>query len=265
MFKMKIWYSHPYHMLPFSPWPFMISLNFFSMMMSMIFWMKSLNFMFLLFNLLMILLICSQWWRDLIRESTFQGYHTLKIIKNIKFSMILFITSEVFFFISFFWCYFHMFLSPSIEIGNNWPPKNILLMSPYGIPLINTILLISSGMMITWCHHSLMNKMYEEAKNSLLYGILMAILFLILQIYEFKSSLFCLSDSIFGSIFFMLTGFHGIHVIIGTIFLIFNFYRINKIHFNNFHLLGLEMSFWYWHFVDVVWLFLFILIYWLPF
>lgn len=168
-----------------------------------------------------------------------------------------------FFFLSFFWAFFHNFLSPRIEIGRNWPPKILKIFNPYNIPLLNTIILLRSGITITWSHYIILIEKFNKIKNSLITTILLGIYFSLLQYIEYTESLFNISDSIYGRIFFLITGFHGIHVIIGTIFIISTFLRLTKSHFSKLHHFGFEASSWYWHFVDVIWLFVYIFLYWI--
>nr|AIC09091.1 Cytochrome c oxidase subunit III [Gasteruption sp. M19] len=254
--------NFPFHLVTYSPWPILTSTSLMILLMG-----TSIFFSFSIKTIMMIgffttSLCAFQWWRDVIRESTFQGFHTKMVCKGIKMGMILFIISEIFFFISFFWTYFHMFLAPSIEIGMLWPPKGIKSFDPLSIPLLNTILLISSGISITWSHHSILNNLKNKSTLSLMLTIFLGIYFSLLQYYEYKSAPFCMSDSVYGSIFFLMTGFHGIHVIIGTIFLIICLNRLFMNHMSMNHHLSFELSSWYWHFVDVIWLLLYILIYW---
>nr|YP_010535446.1 cytochrome c oxidase subunit III [Ixodes rubicundus]UYB78124.1 cytochrome c oxidase subunit III [Ixodes rubicundus] len=253
---------HPFHMVNKSPWPFTSCISSLMLTISTIL-MLHFSFSFMIFLTLMILIsTLFQWWRDVSREASFQGWHSSNVILGLKLGMILFIVSEIFFFISFFWAFFHSSLSPNIEIGSMWPPKNILPFNPFEIPLLNTTILISSGISVSWTHHSIINKNYKEAFNSLLITITLGLTFTILQGWEYYQAQFSMSDSIFGSTFFMTTGFHGIHVIIGTLFLIVSLIRINKNLISSSHHFGFEAAAWYWHFVDVVWLFLFTFMYW---
>nr|YP_010560310.1 cytochrome c oxidase subunit III [Euxiphydria potanini]AYV97248.1 cytochrome c oxidase subunit 3 [Xiphydria sp. ZJUH 2008002]UYW35400.1 cytochrome c oxidase subunit 3 [Euxiphydria potanini] len=258
----KILHNHPFHLVDLSPWPILMSFNFLNFMLGMnkFFYFK--NYNLFMFSILLMIFCSIHWWRDVIRESTYQGYHTSIVLEGLRLGMILFIISEIFFFLSFFWTYFHMMLSPSIEIGSIWPPKGIINFNPYNIPLLNTLILLSSGSSVTWSHHSMLNNMYMKSKNSLMLTIILGVYFTLLQIFEYYNAPFTICDSIYGSIFFMTTGFHGIHVIIGTFFLFVCFIRLKYNQFSFYHHLGYEMSIWYWHFVDVIWLFLFILIYW---
>lgn len=257
----KFHQNHPFHLVSISPWPIIISLRLINNLISIIIWFHKINY-FIFLSIPCTLLCIYQWWRDITRESTFQGWHTFPVYLGLRLGIILFIVSEIFFFISFFWAYFHSSLAPSIEIGQLWPPLGIKPFNPFDIPLINTIILISSGITVTWTHHSILNKNYSERFNSLLITILLGIWFTALQLIEYIEAPFSISDSVYGSTFFIATGFHGLHVIIGTLFLLICLYRIYLLHFSKLHHFGFEAAAWYWHFVDVVWLFLYISIYW---
>lgn len=258
-------FNHPYHLVRLRPWPLINSLCLIIFIFSSLKFIHNFNINLLLISFVLILIIFYQWWRDVIRESTFQGVHTLYVIKIIRLGIILFILSEVIFFLSFFWCYFHINLSPSIEIGGLWPPSIIIAFNPFNIPLLNTIILLRSGVSITLCHHSLLNKKILKFNLGILITLILGIIFSFFQYMEYQESYFRISDSVYGSIFFIATGFHGIHVIIGTLFIIVSYWRVLLNHYSIFHHLGFEASSWYWHFVDVVWLFLYIFIYWLSF
>lgn len=253
--------NHPFHLVSHRPWPFFISIRIFNNLLITIAWIHSTNY-YLILTIPCTLLCIFQWWRDIIRESTFQGHHSLPVQKLIRSGIILFIISEIFFFISFFWAYFHSSLSPSIEIGQLWPPYNIHTFNPYEIPLLNTSILITSGLTITWSHHSILNNLFKERSKRLTITIFLGFTFTLLQIYEYIESKFTIADSVYGSSFFISTGFHGLHVIIGTLFLLICLCRLKHLHFSPLHHFNFEAASWYWHFVDVVWLFLYISIYW---
>nr|ARH54174.1 cytochrome c oxidase subunit 3 [Chrysomela populi] len=254
--------NHPFHLVDMSPWPILGSLSALISMIGMIKWFHLYNNNLFLLGMMIMMMIMYQWWRDIVRESTFQGLHTLKVTKGLRWGMILFITSEMFFFISFFWGFFHNSLSPSIELGMIWPPKGIQTFNPIEIPLLNTLILLTSGLTITWSHHSLMENNYKQSLQSLLLTVMLGIYFTMLQAYEYIEAPFTISDSVYGSSFFMATGFHGLHVIIGTTFLLICLIRHFNMHFSIMHHFGFEAAAWYWHFVDVIWLFLYISIYW---
>nr|YP_009994018.1 cytochrome c oxidase subunit III [Aphis aurantii]QNO35793.1 cytochrome c oxidase subunit III [Aphis aurantii] len=254
--------NQPYFILNLSPWPILMAFNTFNLMISNI---MILNFKFnmtSLINFFLIISISMLWWRDVIRESTFQGNHNFNIMNLIKFSMILFIISELFLFISFFWNFLHNSLAPSIELGLNWPPKNIMFFNPLLIPLLNTIILLTSSFTITLTHFYLLNNLKKKTIMFMNLTIILSTYFLLLQMLEYNQATFTFSDSIFGSSFYMATGFHGLHVIIGTIFLLINLMRMLKLHFSFIHHISFELSAWYWHFIDIIWLFLYMTFYW---
>nr|YP_010879017.1 cytochrome c oxidase subunit III [Batracomorphus nigromarginattus]WHE42669.1 cytochrome c oxidase subunit 3 [Batracomorphus nigromarginattus] len=254
--------NHKFHMVNNSPWPVLISFSMLLLTTSAVVWMHKNNPYMLIMSLILTIMLSSQWWRDIIRESTFQGIHNKKIIKLMKWGMMMFILSEIMFFISFFWTFFHMSLSPSIEMGLNWPPMGIEPMKPMNIPLLNTVILMSSGVSITLAHNFIMNKMLSKTIKMMWITIFLGVYFSIIQLYEYMECSFSISDSVFGSTFFLMTGFHGIHVIIGTMFLIVSTIRLKMLHFTKNHMVGYEASAWYWHFVDIIWLMLYISVYW---
>lgn len=259
---MSINHNHPYHLVDYRPWPLTGAIGTITLVTGLIKWFHNLNINLLILGYFIVLLTIYQWWRDICREGTFQGKHTILVSKGLRWGIILFIISEIFFFISFFWAFFHRRLSPNIEIGSIWPPISIISFNPFQIPLLNTIILITSGITVTWAHHALIENNYTQTSQRLFITIILGIYFTILQAYEYIEAPFTIADSIYGSTFFLATGFHGLHVIIGTIFLITCFFRHLNNHFSRNHHFGFEAAAWYWHFVDVVWLFLYISIYW---
>nr|YP_010868510.1 cytochrome c oxidase subunit III [Apatetica glabra]WGU20043.1 cytochrome c oxidase subunit 3 [Apatetica glabra] len=254
--------NHPFHLVDMSPWPLLGALSAMITMIGLIKWFHFFNHNLFLLGFIITSLIMYQWWRDITREGTFLGLHTYSVTMGLRWGMILFITSEVFFFISFFWSFFHSSLSPSIELGMMWPPKGIEPFNPIQIPLLNTLILLTSGLTVTWAHHSLMENDFNQTTQGLTLTVMLGIYFSILQAYEYIEAPFSISDSVYGSCFFLTTGFHGIHVIIGTTFLLVCLIRHLNNHFSSIHHFGFEAAAWYWHFVDVVWLFLYISIYW---
>nr|UGS80378.1 cytochrome c oxidase subunit III [Lachesilla pedicularia] len=254
--------NHPFHLVNVSPWPLTGAIAALFMTLGMIEWFSSNNNLLMNIGLMTMIMTMIQWWRDVIRESTFQGNHSKKVALSMQWGMILFITSEVFFFLSFFWAFFHSSLAPNIELGLTWPPLGIAPFNPLQIPLLNTMILLSSGASITWAHHALIKNNFSQTSISLLITILLGIYFSLLQMFEYIEASFTIADSVYGSTFFMATGFHGLHVIIGTLFILISFLRHLNNQFSNHHHFGFEAAAWYWHFVDVVWLFLFISIYW---
>lgn len=260
---LKFYYhNHPFHLVTFRPWPLYTSLILICILVGLLKWFHEYNKNLLVLRFISLLFYIFQWWRDVVRERTFQGIHTKKVVKLIRLGIILFIISEVFFFISFFWRFFHMSLSPRVEIGGEWPPKSILIFNPYSIPLLNTIILLSSGITITWRHYRIIIKDYDDRRYSLFNTIILGVYFSYLQFFEYKEASFSISDSVYGSTFYLITGFHGFHVIIGTLFIFVRYFRLNKLHFSLDHHFGFEARAWYWHFVDIIWLLVYILIYW---
>lgn len=254
--------NHSFHLVDVRPWPIVASVGALILTSGMVKWFHIINNTLIVIGISILFLTAFQWWRDISRERTFQGLHTFKVISGIKWGIILFIVSEVFFFLSFFWGFFHRRLSPSIEIGLVWPPIGVYPFNAFQIPLLNTIILLRSGVTITWSHHSIMENNFSESKNRLLTTIILGLYFTSLQALEYWEANFSISDSVYGSTFFIATGFHGLHVIIGTTFLLVCYIRIVGAHFSIHHHFGFEAAAWYWHFVDVVWLFLYINIYW---
>jgi len=201
------------------------------------------------------------WFRDIISEATYQGNHTLAVQRGLNMGVALFIVSEALFFLAIFWTFFHSALSPNIELGAQWPPMGIQAINPFELPLLNTVILLSSGVTVTYAHHSLIQGDRTGTLYGLVYTILLAVLFTALQGIEYSVSSFTISDGVYGSCFYFGTGFHGLHVIIGTLFLAVGFWRVLAYHLTENHHLGFESGILYWHFVDVVWLFLYISVY----
>nr|UBU97847.1 cytochrome c oxidase subunit 3 [Tarbinskiellus sp.] len=254
--------NHPFHLVNMSPWPITGAIGAMTIAAGLIMMFHQYKFTILMLGVLITILTMIQWWRDITREGTFQGLHTSVVNMGLRWGMILFIVSEIFFFISFFWAFFHSSLSPAVDLGMMWPPMGIKPFNPMQIPLLNTAILLASGVTVTWAHHSLMESNHSQSMQGLLFTIILGIYFTILQAYEYLEAPFTIADSVYGSTFFVATGFHGLHVIIGTTFLIICLMRHMMFHFSSNHHFGFEAAAWYWHFVDVVWLFLYITIYW---
>nr|WHN64150.1 cytochrome c oxidase subunit III [Chalcopteryx rutilans] len=254
--------NHPFHLVDQSPWPLTGAIGAMSMVTGLVKWFHTFNMQLVLLGTTLLILTSYQWWRDISREGTMQGLHTSPVVTGLRWGMILFITSEVLFFFSFFWAYFHSSLSPAVEIGSIWPPKGIMPFDQMSIPLLNTTILLASGVTVTWAHHSLMENNQSQAMQGLFFTVVLGLYFTALQGFEYWEAPFTIADSVYGSCFFVATGFHGIHVIIGTTFLAVCMARHYMKHFSSTHHFGFEAAAWYWHFVDVVWLFLYISIYW---
>nr|QJQ26875.1 cytochrome c oxidase subunit 3 [Osedax rubiplumus]QJQ26888.1 cytochrome c oxidase subunit 3 [Osedax rubiplumus] len=252
----------PFHVVDQSPWPFLTAVSVMALMSGAGAWMYHFSIIFMLVGLLSTMICSFSWWRDIIRESAYMGYHNTYTSANHRWAMIMFILSEVLFFISFFWGFFHSSLAPTPEIGCCWPPTGITVLNPFAIPLLNTMILLSSGFSVTWAHHSLIANSRSQAMQGLLVTVLLGAYFTTLQVDEYFETTFSISDSVYGTLFFVCTGFHGLHVLIGTMFLGVALMRIYLHQFSNLHHFGFEAAAWYWHFVDVVWICLYLLIYW---
>jgi cytochrome c oxidase subunit 3 len=216
----------------------------------------------LAFGITMIAYSMVVWWRDIIREATFEGHHTEVVQLGLRYGMILFIISEIMFFFAFFWAFFHSSLAPTIDIGAVWPPQGIEVLSPWEVPFLNTVILLTSGASVTWAHHAILAGAPRQSLAALSVTIFLAVLFTGFQVAEYFEAPFTIADSVYGSTFFIATGFHGFHVFVGTCFLAVCLVRQGLGHLQRFHHFGFEAAAWYWHFVDVVWLFLFVAIYW---
>lgn len=222
---------------------------------------SKLQLSFLLLPVVLVVLVSFLWWKDLNRERML-GYHTHKLEASLRIAFSLFILSEVFFFVSFFWAFYDAALSPTIELGMLWPPKGVTPLSTYSVPLLNTVILLSRGVTVTWAHHSIMNNLFNKSVVRLFLTVLLGVYFLCMQWVEYSEAQFSMADGVYGRTFFIATGFHGLHVTIGTIFLFYVLLMLLSAKLTYSHHFSFEAAAWYWHFVDVVWLVLFISIYW---
>lgn len=254
--------QHPYHLVDESPWPLISALGALFLTTGLLKWFHFHSRRLIFLGLSIILIVIVQWWRDVRIEASYQGLHTFFVELGLRYGIVLFIVSEVLFFRSFFWAFFHRRLSATIELGRMWPPEAIHPFNPLEVPLLNTIILLSSGVRVTWAHHAIMAGNHKRGFQGLLLTILLGFYFTALQAFEYYEASFRISDGAFGSTFFVATGFHGLHVIVGSLFLRVCLARIWFGHFRSNHHFGFEAAAWYWHFVDVVWLFLYITIYW---
>jgi cytochrome c oxidase subunit 3 len=273
--------NHDYHLVDPSPWPFLGGVGAFIMALGAIGLFKHVQDKeFLLFGVnlagwgifavgtLIVIYVMYGWWRDTVRESL-AGDHTPVVQLHLRYGMLLFIASEVMFFVAWFWAFFDasLFTNDAMQYarfeatGGVWPPEGIQTFDPWHLPLFNTLILLTSGTTVTWAHHSLLHNDREGLKWGLTLTVVLGVLFSIVQAYEYSHAAFGFSGSIYGATFYMATGFHGFHVIVGTIFLLVCLIRASKGQFTPQKHFGFEAAAWYWHFVDVVWLFLFVSIY----
>ncbi|MBJ3777673.1 cytochrome c oxidase subunit 3 [Acuticoccus mangrovi] len=273
--------NHDYHILPPSPWPFTGSLGAFIMAIGavgLMRWNKGESVLILgvdvagwgifAIGLAIVLGTMAGWWTSTTRESL-HGEHTPVVKLHLRYGMILFIASEVMFFVAWFWAYFDAALFPGSAVefsrmdltGGVWPPQSIETFDPWHLPLFNTMILLLSGTTVTWAHHALLEGDKEGVRWGLILTVLLGILFSTVQIYEYSHATFAFDGNIYGGVFFMATGFHGFHVFVGTIFLAVCLIRASLGQFTKERHFGFEAAAWYWHFVDVVWLFLFVAIY----
>jgi len=255
--------GHPFHLVSPSPWPILTCVSLLTLTTSAVLTMH--GFVnagyWLACALLCLVSSMALWFRDVIAEGTYLGNHTLAVQKGLNMGVALFIASEALFFLAIFWAYFHSALSPTVELGAQWPPLGIEAINAFELPVLNTVLLLGSGVTITYSHHSLIQGNRNGALLGAISTVFLAMIFTAFQGVEYSVSSFTISDGAYGSCFYFGTGFHGIHVIIGTIFLAVGFWRILAYHLTENHHLGFEAGILYWHFVDVVWLFLFLSVY----
>lgn len=255
--------AFPFHLVNLSPWPLLTSFSVLTMAVSAVLCFHGFNYggYLLLLGFILTVGVMVLWFFDVTTEATFLGDHTTQVRRGLTIGFVLFVVSEVFAFLSVFWAFFHSSLSPEISIGSTWPPFGIVALDPFAIPLLNTVLLLSSGAFVTWAHHGLIQGSRKAAIWGTILTLIFAIAFTALQWYEYLEASFTFADSVFGSAFFASTGLHGIHVIIGSLFISVGLIRIIFYHFTDSHHNGFEAAILYWHFVDVVWLFLFLSVY----
>jgi len=255
--------AFPFHLVEQSPWPLATSFTLLTMALGAVAYFQGFPFggELLLLGFVLTASVMILWFKDIVVEATYLGDHTSQVQAGISLGFILFVLSEVMAFLSVFWAFFHSSLAPTIEIGGTWPPVGIESVDPFAIPLLNTILLLSSGAFVTWGHHALIKGDRFGAIVGTLMTIVLAIIFTGLQAFEYMEAPFSFADSVFGTTFYASTGLHGLHVLVGTIFLTVAFIRIVQYHYTDAHHAGFEASILYWHFVDVVWIFLYIFVY----
>ncbi len=271
--------NHEYHILPPSIWPLVGSFSALAMFGGLVLWMHEVPYGSLVWGLGMlgVLFTFYSWWVDVIAEAH-AGDHTPVVSLHLRYGMILFIASEVMFFVGWFWAWFDfslfpvplevvegattsLFGQPGAELIAQWPPKGLEVLDAMKLPLLNTLILLCSGTTVTWAHHALIHNDRDGLKKGLWLTIVLGVLFTSLQAVEYAEAPFAFAGINYGTTFFMATGFHGFHVLVGTIFLAICLLRVYKGHFTPQQHFGFEAAAWYWHFVDVVWLFLFAVIY----
>jgi cytochrome c oxidase subunit 3 len=277
--------KHDYHLVDPSPWPFVGSIGAFILALGGVIFMKGLTqneadaLYFLLsrgapwvlsVGALIVGYTMIGWWGDVIKESR-RGDHTPVVQIGLRYGMIMFIASEVMFFVAWFWAWFEQWIYSAVRLPDvaaawtQWPPEGVTLFDPFHLPLLNTLILLTSGTTVTWAHHALQHNKRGEAKLGLLLTVILGVCFTAVQVYEYQHAEFSFGGNTYGAAFFMATGFHGAHVIIGTIFLTVCLLRLMAGQFTPQKHFGFEAAAWYWHFVDVVWLFLFAFVYVVPY
>lgn len=273
--------NHDYHIIDPSPWPLLASIGAFILTFGGVSYMRYLsggsfkmfglelaNPWLFYIGLAIVLYTMIGWWSDTIKEAH-EGAHTRVVSLHLRYGMIMFIASEVMFFVAWFWAFFDasLFANEAIQAsrveftGGQWPPQGIEVLDPWHLPLYNTIILLLSGTTLTWAHHAMLHNDRKGLVSGLLLTVVLGVLFSAVQAYEYAHAPFGFKESIYGATFFMATGFHGFHVLVGTIFLIVCLRRTYLGHFTPRQHFGFEAAAWYWHFVDVVWLGLFLFVY----
>ena len=257
--------NHDYHILPPSIWPFAGAVGAFVMLLGGVLWMSpnvsnNQPWVFLI-GFALVLYTMFAWWSEVVVESRV-GDHTPVVQLGLRMGVIMFIISEVMFFSAWFWSFFKHAMYPMEAVGGVWPPEGIETFDPWHLPLINTLILLCSGAAATWAHHAIAHENNrKDMANGLILAVVLGLIFTVFQAYEYSHAAFGFSGNIYGATFFMATGFHGFHVIVGTIFLFVCYLRLRAGHFTPEKHVGFEAAAWYWHFVDVVWLFLFAAVY----
>ncbi len=273
--------NHDYHIIDPSPWPLLGSIGALVMAIGAIGWMQAAqgnefsmlglpmaNPWTFFLGLALVLYTMFGWWADTVREAH-QGHHTRVVSLHLRYGMIMFIASEVMFFAAWFWAVFDasLFFDEAKQVGRlaytggQWPPAGLEVLDPLHLPLYNTVILLLSGTTVTWAHHALLHNDRAGLKWGLALTIALGLLFSAVQVYEYAHAPYSFSGSLYGATFYMATGFHGFHVFVGTIFLLVCYFRALAGHFSPQQHFGFEAAAWYWHFVDVVWLFLFFVVY----
>ncbi|AAS50170.1 AMI003Wp (mitochondrion) [Eremothecium gossypii ATCC 10895] len=254
----------PFHLVTPSPWPIVTSFSLLGLTLTLAFTMHGIigNIYPLLLSLLVVLLTMTLWFRDIVAETTYLGDHTLAVRKGINLGFTLFVVSEVLIFASLFWAYFHSAMSPDITLGNVWPPVGIEAVQPTELPLLNTIILLASGTTITYSHHGLIEGNRKHALSGLTITFWLIVTFVLCQYIEYSNTSFTITDGIYGSVFFAGTGLHFLHMVMLTIMLGINYWRMRNYHLTSTHHVGYETTTIYLHVLDIIWLALYICFYW---
>jgi len=258
-------HKHPYHLVDPSPWPLIGAFSGGALVLGIVLGAHYSDWWMLYIGIAGVLMTMFFWWRDVIKEAHTPGLHTSVVRIGLRYGMTLFIASEVMFFVAFFWAYFHFALYPEHVSGAAvavWPPQGVLTFDPFGLPFLNTMILLLSGCTVTWAHHGLLHGDRKTLIQGLALTVLLGASFTTFQAIEYADAPFHFTGGVYPSTFFLATGFHGFHVLVGTTFLLVCLIRAMRGDFTPQRHFGFEAAAWYWHFVDVVWLFLFICIYW---
>lgn len=263
--------NHPYHLVNPSPWPIVGAFALLILALGAAFAMHKMagGLPMVIIGFALVLYTMFVWWRDVIHEAEVEHVHTKEVSHGLRVGMVLFILSEVMFFAAFFWAFFNASLFPRAPLEEAWaikegiwPPEGIHTFDAWDLPFLNTLILLLSGTTVTWAHHALLHGDRRDLIRGLTCTVILGALFTCVQAYEYGHAAFGFTQGVYASTFYMATGFHGLHVLIGTIFLTVCLVRAKKGHFTPRQHLGFEFAAWYWHFVDVVWLFLFVFVYW---
>lgn len=254
----------PFHLVQPSPWPIFVSFSLMSLALTLAFTMHGYigSLYPLLLSVIVVLGSMTLWFRDIIAEGTYLGDHTIAVRKGLNLGFLLFVLSEILIFAAIFWSYFHSAMSPNIELGACWPPRGIEAISPTDLPLLNTIILLASGATITWAHHAILQANRKNALLGLGLSFWLIFVFVICQLIEYANSTFTISDGVYGSVFFSGTGLHGFHMVMLVIMLGICYWRLRNYHLTNNHHVFFECTTLYLHVLDVIWLFLYIVMYW---
>lgn len=255
--------AHPFHLVKPSPWPIYLAFASFGFLFNLTMLMHNVtnNTWILLWNIITLAYIGLLWSRDIVAEATYLGEHTSKVSDGLNLGFIIFLVTEFMWFVGVFWAYFHSALSPAVELGEMWPPIGIIPIQATDLPLLNTLILLASGATITYSHHGLIARNWNASVYGLLFTILLGVIFIICQFIEYKYCSYTMADSVYGSVFFIVTGLHGIHLITGTAVLTVSFYRLYNMQLTSTKHTGYATAILLWHFLDVMWLFVYIICY----